>query len=425
MKHIKLNKKASIICNKNKINLLIIFLLLSTQLFANKLIVRKQSSLSNLKTAIKLANDNDTIIIKNGIYYENEIVINKSLTLLGENFPTIDGENKSEIFLIKADDVTVKGLRIINTAVSFIHDNAAIKLEEVKNCSVKGNILENNFFAVYVSKSEDCQIEDNKIIARSISETNSGNGIHAWYCRNIVIKNNVISGHRDGVYLEFVHKAFLSGNNCNNNLRYGLHFMFSDSSSYSNNIFENNGAGVAIMYTKFIIMSDNLFLNNWGPASYGILLKEIYDTKIYSNKFIENTTALYLEGCTRIQVVGNQFENNGWAVNLMSNSNDNIFKQNNFLGNSFDVATSSRQNFNLFEGNYWSAYKGYDLDKDNVGDIPYRPVKLFSLIAKQQPAAIILLNSFLVDILNIAESVLPSITPAELVDLKPNMRKFN
>jgi len=106
----------------------------------------------------------------------------------------------------------------------------------------------------------------------------------------------------------------------------------------------------------------------------------------------------------------------------MANSMGNIFNQNNFIANSFDVSTNSKQNFNTFESNYWSNYSGYDLDKDGFGEIPFRPVTMFSMMVESHSTALILLNSLFIQILDIAERVIPALTPEALMDLKPRMK---
>jgi len=82
-------------------------------------------------------------------------------------------------------------------------------------------------------------------------------------------------------------------------------------------------------------------------------------------------------------------------------------------------------NDNAFNDNYWSSYTGYDLDKDGVGDVPYRPVKLFSYIVNQTPETIVLLRRLFIDILNFSEKVSPVFTPDYLVDATPKMKIIN
>jgi nitrous oxidase accessory protein len=200
--------------------------------------------------------------------------------------------------------------------------------------------------------------------------------------------------------------------------------MFSDKNKYWNNTFINNGAGVAVMYSRIVEMWGNTFQHNWGDASFGLLLKDIYDSDIHDNLFEQNTIGLYSEGCSRIMVENNEFVDNGWAVKIMANSTDNEFRYNNFVRNTFDVATNSQQNFNLFESNYWSKYRGYDLDRDGVGDVPFHPVKLFSILVEKNEPALILLRSLFVNTLDIAEEYIPLMTPETLVDRQPLMERL-
>ncbi len=251
----------------------------------------------------------------------------------------------------------------------------------------------------------------------------AGNGIHAWYCHDLYITGNTVIQHRDGIYFEFVDNSVIEGNYSTKNLRYGLHFMFSDRDVYSFNTFENNGAGTAVMYSRFISLYNNIFQKNWGGAAYGILLKEIYDCKIYNNTFKENTVGLYMENCNRTPIEHNDFIGNGWALRVMANSQQNEVRENNFIDNMFEVATNSRRSFNKFIRNYWSKYNGYDLDKDGIGDIPYRPVSLTSYLIENYEAISLMLESYFLKLLDLLEKIAPSINPVGLVDRQPLMEK--
>jgi nitrous oxidase accessory protein len=206
------------------------------------------------------------------------------------------------------------------------------------------------------------------------------------------------------------------------NVRYGIHFMFSHHDTYIANIFEENESGVAVMYTNHIRMYNNYFLNNWGGAAYGILLKDITDAEISGNHFTKNTTALHMEGCSRNNFYKNTFSNNGFAVKIQASCDDNDFHDNNFLGNTFDIGTNGSLVLNTFNGNYWDKYEGYDLNRDNVGDVPYHPVSMYSMIIESNPATLMLFRSLIVSLLDKSEKILPGITPENLKDEKPLMR---
>lgn len=396
-------------------------LLLGSSLYAEAASwnIRKNSELSNIKQAVALAQENDTLFIHEGLYLEDQIEIHKPMTIIGVNQPVIDSEGGDEIFVVFADDVRISGVTLKNIGVSYIKDRAAIKLNEVKGAIIEDNYLVNTFFGIYVKNSTDCLIRNNKIKGEAEDEIRAGNAIHAWKSDRIEIINNEVTNHRDGIYLEFVNSSLVAGNVSKNNMRYGLHFMFSNFDIYEDNTFVRNGAGVAVMFSKNIKMINNYFSENWGGSSYGVLLKEISDGVLINNVFERNTTGVYAEGANRILIEHNDFLSNGRAMDIKGNCLDNEILSNNFIGNTFEVLTNSRSNLNLFEGNYWGQYKGYDLDKDGIGDVPHRPVNLFALVTQKIPAANILLYSFLVNSLEVAERLFPSMIPEHLIDEKP------
>jgi nitrous oxidase accessory protein len=198
--------------------------------------------------------------------------------------------------------------------------------------------------------------------------------------------------------------------------------MFSNNDTYIANNFRNNGAGVAVMFSKGVTMLQNTFSENWGAAAYGILLKEISDSRIEGNKFLRNTIGIYMEGTNRILVTRNAFANNGWALKIQASSSDNTITVNNFTGNTFDIATNGSLVLNTFNSNYWDKYEGYDLDHNGRGDIPYRPLSIYAMVVERNPSAMMLFRSFIVVLMDKAEKVLPGFTPENLKDEKPFMK---
>uniref|UniRef100_UPI00398A8787 nitrous oxide reductase family maturation protein NosD n=1 Tax=Algibacter sp. AS12 TaxID=3135773 RepID=UPI00398A8787 len=386
--------------------------------------VCKTCPIFTLTDGIAQAKDFDTIVVKKGTYKEHNVIVDKPLTIIGEKYPVIDGELKGEIITIISDHVTVDGLFMINVGNSYTEDFAAIRVKNSKNFLIQNLVLEKLFFGIYIEKSSDGKVYHNKIIGEAVEEYNSGNGIQLWYSKNIEIEHNFVQHVRDGIYLEFSNACVIKNNVSALNVRYGLHFMFSNDDVYQDNTFENNGAGVAVMFSKRIKMFNNIFKENWGTASYGLLLKEINDAEIEGNIFEDNTIGINVEGTNRINYKHNTFKNNGWAIKVKGACYTNIFTENNFLFNSFDIAYNSKVNDNEFNKNYWSSYTGYDLDKNGIGDVPYRPVKLFSYIVNRTPETIILLRSMFIDIIDFSEKVSPVFTPDDLLDNNPQIKKL-
>jgi len=334
----------------------------------------------------------------------------------------LDGELKYENISIKAAGVLVQGFKVIRSGISSIEDFAGIKIYNTRDVVIKGNQLEDTFFGIYSQYGTNCTIEQNSIFAHGKEEQQSGNGIHCWKSDSMRIIANTISGHRDGIYFEFVTNSIIWRNTSKKNLRYGLHFMFSNNDSYITNIFENNGAGVAVMFSHHVKMIHNYFEENWGDAAYGLLLKEISDSYIEQNRFLKNTMGIYMEGVSRVELNNNSFEHNGWAMKIQASCMDIVVKANNFISNTFDVGTNGTLVLNTFNGNYWDKYEGYDINKDRIGDIPYRPVSMYAVIIEQNPPAIMLFRSFITTLLDKTEKVIPSLTPENLKDIFPLMK---
>jgi nitrous oxidase accessory protein len=200
--------------------------------------------------------------------------------------------------------------------------------------------------------------------------------------------------------------------------------MFSHNDTYTQNIFRNNGSGVAVMYSKGVVMFDNDFDHNWGDASYGLLLKEISDSRIEHNRFTKNTVGIHFEGTNRISIKHCLFQDNGCALHVQASCNGNVFEENNFLSNSFDVATNGTLSLNTFKMNYWDKYDGYDLNKDHIGDVPYYPVSVYSVITQKIPVSMILYRSFLTEIMDQVERIIPTIIPDQWKDSSPVMKKI-
>jgi nitrous oxidase accessory protein len=390
---------------------------------ADTIVVDPAGRVRTIAAALAAATPGAHVIVRQGLYREATLRITVPLTLDGDSGTILDGLGMRGLIEVAADDVTVRGFVLRNTGTSHVEDRAALRVEGSRNCRIEENRVENAFFAIYLSGVSECSVVRNEVRGDDQSQTLSGNGIHVWQSERVRLIDNRVSGHRDGIYFEFVKAGEVRGNVSERSDRYGLHFMFSDDCRYEDNDFRANGAGVAVMYTKRVHMLRNRFERNWGSSAYGLLLKDIGDSEIRENRFVNNSVGLHLEGSSKNIIDGNEFTENGWALRVLANAQNNLITRNVFSANSFDVGTNSRQNFSTFRENYWDRYHGFDLDRDGVGDVPHPPVRLFALVVEQSPPALLLQRSVIVDLLDLAERVLPVLTPATLIDERPLMRR--
>lgn len=409
-----------------KVKFLTFFFLILSQFAHSKVLeVGQNKSFKKIKDALAQAINGDTILIHQGIYKEGNIIVDKEVTLIGKNWPILDGQKKYEILSIKSNNTVITGFRVENSGYATLDDPGAIKVYEANHVTVCDNILDDNFFGIYLQYCKNTVVKNNRIKAYGVEEQQIGNGIHCWKSDSLQIIGNRISGHRDGIYFEFVTNSVIWRNISTKNIRYGLHFMFSNNDSYITNVFKNNGAGVAVMFTKNVTMINNTFEENWGDASYGLFLKEISDSYIFGNTFIRNTSGIHMEGTNRLKVEKNVFESNGWGMKIQASCMENEVVTNNFIANTFDISTNGSLVLNTFNGNYWDKYDGYDLDRNQIGDVPYHPLSLFSVIVENNPPAMLLFRSFMVTLLDKSEKMIPSLTPDNFIDNTPLMHSLD
>lgn len=403
-------------------------LLVSTILNGGTLEVCSGCDYRDVQSAYQDAKDGDHLVVKGGVHTVSELIVEKAISIRGVDGAILDG-NGSTILYIHHDSVSITDIRLQNVATNYIEDRAALKCNDSDYLVIKNVTVRNSFFGILVEKSkygliENCDVKG-EATTESYLESSNGNAIHLWYCKYMTITNNKIRNHRDGIYFEFVENSTIENNWSESNMRYGLHFMFSHENDYQGNTFYKNGAGVAVMYSTKVLMENNQFVDNWGTSAYGLLLKDITDSKLIDNLFSNNTIAISADNTMRCEIENNRFDGNGYALRVMGNCTDNVISSNDFLQNSFDVTTNSSSNYNDFTGNFWEEYSGYDLNNDGIGDVPFRPVKLFTYIIAQSPASIILMRSTFIDLLNLAEKVTPVLTPESLVDNHPQMKPIN
>lgn len=408
-----------------RLGFLVLTILSNFNLSAKTVTVSPNGLVASIAEALTMVENGDSIEVKKGTYLEKSLMINFSVVLFTNENALVDADGVAEdIFIVRADDVHISGFELVNVGISFLKEASAIRLVHCKNAKIANNKISNCFFGVYIEKSSFASIANNEIKGVFKDEASAGNAIHAWKGDHLSIKGNFTTGHRDGIYFEFVNNSQIENNTSQYNLRYGLHFMFSNDDRYEHNLFQDNGAGVAVMFSRNIVMKYNRFIHNWGGASYGLLLKEISDGSIEGNQFTENTIGILAEGANRLVITQNSFKLNGTAMDVKGNCLDNKILKNNFIANTFEVVTNSKQNTNFYSENYWSNYNGYDLDRDGFGDVAYRPVNLFAKVTHEVPAATFFLHSPFVQLMEAGEKIFPQYIPKTLTDDHPKIKPY-
>lgn len=399
--------------------------------------------ISSIQTALDQAQDGDIIRVHSG-KYTGSLVINKSIQLLGLEMPVIDGGGFGDVLTIEADEVTVKGFEILGSGKKLEDSDAGVKIKSHNNI-LEDNRVVNNLFGVYLERSTGNVIRRNLIKGRPvikdadqvvIDENNpyagyhpsfegeGGDGIHLFDSPENLMENNVITDSRDGIYFDYSDHNRVIGNRIYG-VRYGLHYMYSWHNNFEDNLLTNNVAGAAPMFSKYIVFRNNVMAGSRGHRSYGILFAHCDHSLAEGNVIIDNTRGLFIDNSLH-----NTFRNNLVALNdigldLISSSVDNVFVDNNFIDNMQQIAliafTVGRDNvFHVDgKGNYWSDYRGFDLDRDGVGDLPHFTGDVFNYLMAKTPTVRLFLNSPAAKALEFSEKMFPVISIPKAEDPHP------
>ena len=380
-------------------------------------------ALRSVKAAISAAAPGDTVVVHEGVYQEGALRIDRPLTLAGVGNAVLDGGSTDEIILITASDVTVRGVTLRNGGRSSTRELAGIRVESARGVTLAGNRFSDCNYAIYLAKARDCEVRDNCIEGRAEREINSGNGVHLWNCRGVRVRGNRITGHRDGIYLEFASDALVENNVVEDNLRYGLHFMSSHGSRYDGNHFRRNGAGVAVMYSRQVEMTNNVFESNWGGSAYGLLIKDLTDSRITGNVFRRNSTAIYAQGATRMMFERQRVSaKTGGRCGSFRMETTTPFRRTTSRGNSFDVGTNGDLEPAPLPAQLLGPIRRLRSGSRRNGRRAVPAGQPLRHRRRTRSSSVLLIRSFMVHLLDRAEKAFPSITPESVLDETPSMR---
>ena len=411
------------------------------------------SQAATLQERIDAAAPNDTIRVAAGVH-PGAIVIDKSLTLIGEEGAEIRGPGTGKVVTIAADDVTVTGFRITGSGLRLLDDEAAVFVTG-NRATIEKNTIANSLHGIYLKKVSGARILENRIegkttIAASTEPVEKGlgqstencdttlvanrrgNGIHQWSCEGNLIRGNDISETRDGIYFSFTNHSRVESNVVHHT-RYGLHYMYSDGNVFKNNTFTENAAGAAIMFSKELTILGNHFVNNRGHRAYGLIVQSTDRSHFEGNELEQNAVGLSFNQCNGNQMIANRVRNNYIGLKFGSNNDDNRFTENVFARNLHPVETGVAEgNGNKWAvngvGNRWDGATEFDLDHDGVNELPHRELDLFGILRRDFPAVAFLSDSPAVKLLRFAQqrAALPGVSsiedPASLTSRFWNLR---
>ncbi len=356
--------------------------------------------------------------------YAGPVTIDKPVTIDGHGEVTIDAGGKGSVVYIESDGVSLQGLRLTNSGESYNDIDSGVQVRGNFNV-LKDLVIDNSLFGIDLGQAENNIIKRNRISSKPFDLGVRGDSIRLWYSFNNKITDNVIRNSRDMVV--WYSRDNLIARNDSRGGRYSLHFMYSQYNEVIGNHYEDNSVGIFLMYSDGVVVKDNYIARASGPTGMGIGFKETSDVEISGNVILNCATGMYLDVSPYQPDTTNRIFNNviafgGVAIQFLNDWTGNIFKGNVIDGNITQVivAGGKTANRNVWEGNYWDDYQGFDQDGDNIGDTPYELYAYADRIWMDVPAARFFKGSPVLEVLDFLERLAPFSPPdLTLQDNKP------
>ncbi len=307
--------------------------------------------------------------------YLGPAIITKPVILDGGGKITIDGRGHGSVLIIKADGVVVKNMIITNSGESHDQVDAGILIRSSHN-RIENNRIKNTLFGIDLQEAHENSITGNEISSKNFSLGLRGDGIRCWAGHRNIFRRNRIHDSRDMV-IWYSNDNLIEDNTGWNN-RYSLHFMYSGGNTVRRNNYHHNTVGIFLMYSRDITVEENTIRYSLGGTGVGIGLKEADNMTIRNNKVVYCSSGFYFDLSPFQPEKYNFIKANTIAFNIVgfdfnSTLSRNIIKGNAFIDNleTIKVRGNGVATGNVWEGNYYSDYEGFDRDRDGYGDSPH------------------------------------------------------
>lgn len=356
--------------------------------------------------------------------YAGPGIIEKAVILDGKGQVTIDGLGKGSVLLIKADGVVVKNMIITNSGDSHDKLDSGILVRSSRN-RILNNKIDNALFGIDLQEAHENEIIGNEISSKNVTLGLRGDGIRIWASHRNIFRQNRIHDSRDMV-IWYSNDNIIEENEGWNN-RYSLHFMFTGGNLVRRNTYHHNTVGIFLMYSRDITVEQNVVRYSLGGTGVGIGLKEVDNMTIRNNKIVYCTAGFYFDLSPFQPETYNFLKANIIAYNVIgadfnSTLSRNILKGNAFIDNLETVRVRGKgvASENLWEGNYYSDYEGFDRDRDGYGDFVHNHDIYLDTLWMNNNWMLLFSGSPVISVINLLAKLAPISEPIRLMsDPKP------
>jgi nitrous oxidase accessory protein len=191
------------------------------------------------------------------------------------------------------------------------------------------------------------------------------------------------------------------------------------------------------MYSDGVELRRNHIRGALGATGMGIGFKESSNILVEANAIVYCAKGIYLDISPYQPETTNRFNDNWIAYNgigvvFHSDWHGNEFRRNDFDNNFTQVAVrgGGGANRQLWEGNRWDDYRGFDRNRDGIGDTPYDLYAYSDRIWMELPEAAFFRGSPLFEAIDFLDRLAPFSEPTHILrdasphfDLEPTVAR--
>jgi nitrous oxidase accessory protein len=378
---------------------------------------------ASVQAAVEAAAPNGVVRLGPG-RHAGPLVIGKPLSLVGGADARLEGPGTGSVITVNAPDVRIEGLEITGSGRDLpAMDSAVLVNRTAERAVIRGNRMTGNLFGVYLHGASGSLVENNVIVGRAdLRMAEAGNGVSIWNAPGSRVIGNTVRQGRDGIFVN-VSKNNVFADNTFTDLRFAIHYMYTNDSQVIGNRSRGNHVGWAIMYSNNLEIRDNVSDDD---RDHGLMLNTTNRSQITGNTVRNGgEKCLFMYNANQNLLAENRFERCPIGIHFTAGSEGNVVTGNGFIANRTQVKYVGTRYLDWAHegrGNYWSDNPAFDLDGDGIAQRPYRPNDVMDEVLWTLPQAKVLANSPAVQIVRWAQSRFPALFPGGVVDTAPLMQ---
>ncbi len=215
--------------------------------------------------------------------YSGPVVIQRAMTLEGDGKVTVDGGGQGTVLTIRADGVTLRGMRLTHSGSTYDGVDAGL-LVEADGAVIEDNDVEGTLFGMHLKQANGNVVRGNRISSGPEDRNLRGDAIRLWYSNDNLIESNEVFHARDMLFTNSADNRIV-GNQVTSS-RVGMQFVFAPGNIVEGNYVDGNETGIIVLYSEGLTIRGNRLWNARHFSGAALALKESSEVVVEGNEIV-------------------------------------------------------------------------------------------------------------------------------------------